>query len=290
MGEMIRAMSRDGFIRICSVDTTDIVRRAAEIHKTSALASAALGRALTAASILGSGLKGENDSLTMQIRGGGPLGTITAVSDSAGNVRGYLQNPFVELPEKRPGKLNVGAGVGVDGSLTVIKDLGLKEPYVGSCPLVSGEIAEDVTQYLATSEQIPSAVALGVLVDKDLSITTAGGYIVELLPGADDSLIDRLEENINSAGPVTELLPAYGVEGMAKKILDGFDPEIVGKTKVEYHCFCSKKRVEKALISMGRKDLQEIADEGKGVEMTCQFCDAVYHFTPEELKKLLKAL
>ncbi len=287
---MIRAMSRDGFIRICSVDTTDIVRRAAEIHKTSALASAALGRALTAASILGSGLKGENDSLTMQIRGGGPLGTITAVSDSAGNVRGYLQNPFVELPEKRPGKLNVGAGVGVDGSLTVIKDLGLKEPYVGSCPLVSGEIAEDVTQYLATSEQIPSAVALGVLVDKDLSITTAGGYIVELLPGADDSLIDRLEENINSAGPVTELLPAYGVEGMAKKILDGFDPEIVGKTKVEYHCFCSKKRVEKALISMGRKDLQEIADEGKGVEMTCQFCDAVYHFTPEELKKLLKAL
>lgn len=283
---IIRATAADGLIKILAVDTKETIETARNTHKTLPVATAALGRALTAASMLGSDLKGEGASLTIRIDGGGPLGSITVVSDTEGNVRGYLQNPAVDIPRKHTGKLDVGAAVGTNGLLTVIKDLNLKEPYIGSTKLVSGEIAEDITAYLAESEQIPAACGLGVLLDTDQSVSAAGGYIVQLLPGAEEALIQQLEDNIRSIPPVTTMLTNGSLEDMLAQVLSGFSYHILESHPVEYRCYCSRKRVESALRSIGAQELKEMAQEGRNVEVTCQFCDQVQVFTPEEIRDL----
>ena len=245
-----------------------------------------MGRILSAASMLGNALKEDGASLTIRIDGGGPLGSIIAVSDSQGNVRGCVSNPYVDIPRKKSGKLDVGSAVGQNGLITVIKDIGLKEPYVGSTMLVSGEIAEDVTAYLAESEQVPSAVGLGVLVDTDQSVKAAGGFIVQLMPGADDETIEKLENNIKTAGTVTDNLAFGTIEELAEKVMAGFNYKIFAEEPVTYKCYCSRERVENALKSIGRGELMKMADEGKNSEVTCQFCDKVHTFTPEELRAL----
>ena len=252
------------------------------------MGAAALGRTLLGASLMGDMLKEEQGSLTLQIRGGGPLGTILAVSDCGGNVRGYVQNPQVELMEKSPGKLDVGAAVGLDGTLTVIKDIGLKEPYVGSIGLFSGEIADDLAMYFVESEQIPTACALGVLVGLDQSVTAAGGYLIQLLPGAGEDMIERIEAGVRAMGSVSHAL-AGGLdgEGLLRAVLPGFQLEILEKHPVEYRCCCSRDRVSRALISIGRKDLTELIQEQGQAELTCQFCDQVYRFSRQELEQLL---
>jgi len=289
MDHIIRGMSRDGYVKAVAIVSTDLVERARQIHNTTAVATAALGRALSAASMMGNMQKVENGSITMQFKGGGPLGTITAVSDSFGNVRGYLQNPGADLPLKPNGKLDVGNGVGIDGSITVIKDLAMKEPFIGTVPLSNGEIAEDVASYLTHSEQIPSAVALGVLVDRDYTVKCAGGYIISVLPSVTDEEITRLADAIESAPSATQMLDAgMTLEEMLIRVLPGFEVNILEEMPVEYRCPCSRERVERALISMGKKDLSEMAAEGQTIETTCQFCDKTYKFTPEELRNLLK--
>ena len=240
MDKIVRAIAGDGFIKMAAADTREICERARVIHGLTPTAAAALGRTLTAAGIFGNALKEENASVTVRINGGGPLGSVIAVSDSTGNVRGYVQDPNVDLPLKENGKIDVSGAVGKDGQITVIRDLGIGEPYGGSVQLVSGEIAEDFTAYLAESEQKPSACALGVLVDRDRSILAAGGYIVELLPGAPDNIIDKLEKNIASAGSVTAQLKDGTVEAMIDKVLEGFSPEILEETEIEYRCYCSR--------------------------------------------------
>ena len=291
MGELVRAMTRDGFVKAVAVESRDIVERARQIHKTLPTATAALGRLLTAASMMGNMQKIENGSLTLQIKGGGPLGTVLAVSDAAGNVRGYVQNPQISLLEKYRGKLDVGAAVGRDGMLTVIRDLQMKEPYIGSVPLVSGEIAEDITEYFAQSEQTPTACALGVLVDTDQSVRAAGGYLLQLLPGAPDAVIDTLEAGIQKAGAVTALLDQdMGAQALLETVMAGMDLEILETTPVAYRCYCSRERVESTLISLGRKELGEIVDEGKPIDISCQFCDTIYTFTPQEIAEILRNL
>ena len=291
MGELVRAMTRDGFVKAVAVESRDIVERARQIHKTLPTATAALGRLLTAASMMGNMHKIENGSLTLQIKGGGPLGTVLAVSDALGNVRGYVQNPQISLLEKYRGKLDVGAAVGRDGMLTVIRDLQMKEPYIGSVPLVSGEIAEDITEYFAQSEQTPTACALGVLVDTDQSVRAAGGYLLQLLPGAPDAVIDTLEAGIQKAGAVTALLDqGMGAQALLETVMAGMDLEILETTPVAYRCYCSRERVESTLISLGRKELGEIVDEGKPIDISCQFCDTIYTFTPQEIEEILKNL
>lgn len=286
--EIVRAITVDGLVKAAAITGRDIVERTRNIHKLLPTATAALGRTLMGASLMGDMLKEEKGALTLQIKGGGPLGTILAVSDHQGNVRGYVQNPQVELMEQRPGKLDVGRAVGTDGTLTVIKDIGLKEPYVGSIGLFSGEIAEDLAMYFVESEQIPTACALGVLVGLDQSVTAAGGYIIQLLPGAGEELISKIEAGVHSLGPVSSAL-AGGLdgEGLLRAVLSGFDLDILEKHPVEYRCCCSRERVSRALISMGRKDLSELIREQGRAELTCQFCDRVYRFSGEELKQLL---
>lgn len=291
MGELVRAMTRDGFVKAVAVESRDIVERARQIHKTLPTATAALGRLLTAASMMGNMQKIDNGSLTLQIKGGGPLGTVLAVSDALGNVRGYVQNPQISLLEKYRGKLDVGAAVGRDGMLTVIRDLQMKEPYIGSVPLVSGEIAEDITEYFAQSEQTPTACALGVLVDTDQSVRAAGGYLLQLLPGAPDAVIDTLEAGIQKAGAVTALLDqGMGAQALLETVMAGMDLEILETTPVAYRCYCSRERVESTLISLGRKELGEIVDEGKPIDISCQFCDTIYTFTPQEIAEILRNL
>ena len=291
MGELVRAMTRDGFVKAVAVESRDIVERARQIHKMLPTATAALGRLLTAASMMGNMQKIDNGSLTLQIKGGGPLGTVLAVSDAAGNVRGYVQNPQISLLEKYRGKLDVGAAVGRDGMLTVIRDLQMKEPYIGSVPLASGEIAEDITEYFAQSEQTPTACALGVLVDTDQSVRAAGGYLLQLLPGAPDAVIDALEAGIQKAGAVTALLDqGMGAQALLETVMAGMDLEILETTPVAYRCYCSRERVESTLISLGRKELGEIVDEGKPIDISCQFCDTIYTFTPQEIEEILKNL
>ena len=291
MGELVRAMTRDGFVKAVAVESRDIVERARQIHKTLPTATAALGRLLTAASMMGNMQKIDNGSLTLQIKGGGPLGTVLAVSDALGNVRGYVQNPQISLLEKYRGKLDVGAAVGRDGMLTVIRDLQMKEPYIGSVPLVSGEIAEDITEYFVQSEQIPTACALGVLVDTDQSVRAAGGYLLQLLPGAPDAVIDALEAGIQKAGAVTALLDqGMGAQALLETVMAGMDLEILETTPVAYRCYCSRERVESTLISLGRKELGEIVDEGKPIDISCQFCDTIYTFTPQEIAEILRNL
>ena len=288
---LVRGMSMDGFAKVVAICSTDMVARAAEIHKTTPNATAALGRALTAASMMGNMQKVENGSMTLQIRGGGPIGTITCVSDPEGNVRGCVTESKVPLVEKFPGKLDVGATVGTDGYLTVIRDLQMKEPYIGSVPLISGEIGDDVTAYFAQSEQTPTACALGVLVDTDLSVKVAGGYLIQLLPGAPEETIDAIERGIQRSGAVTVMLE----QGMTpEEILGQVCGEIgvlfMETTPVSYKCYCNRDRVTAALISLGREELTEIAAEGKTFPVECQFCDTVYRFTPEDVTELLKKI
>lgn len=289
MANLIRCITSDGAVMATAVDSTDIVARAEQLHKTSAVVTAALGRLLTAASMMGNMLKGKNDTLTIKIEGDGPSGSLVAAADSEGNVRGYVMNPVVEIPLKENGKLDVSGAVGTQGSMYVIKDLGLKEPYNGFVPLVSGEIAEDITAYYATSEQIPTVCALGVLVNPDLTVKKAGGYIIQLLPGADDSTIDRLEENVRRAKPVTAMLESgMNIEQIVKEMLSGFETEVLYTEAPEYKCNCSRQRVEKTLVSLGEKELTEMADEMPEVEVKCHFCNNKYVFTEKEIKNLIK--
>ena len=288
---LVRGMTMDGFVKVVAIRSTDIVARGAQIHGTTPNATAAFGRALTAASMMGNMQKVEDGSMTLQIRGGGPIGTITVVSDPQGNVRGCVTEPRVPLVEKYPGKLDVGATVGTDGTLTVIRDLQMKEPYVGSIPLVSGEIADDVTAYFAQSEQTPTACALGVLVDRDMSVKVAGGYLVQLLPGAPDEVVDAVEAGIQRAGAVTKMLEAgMTPEDILGQVCGTLGVVFMETAEVCYKCYCSRDRVEQALISLGRKELGEIAAEGKPFPVECQFCDTVYQFTPEDIQELLKKI
>ena len=285
--EIVRAMTGDGFVKAAAITGRDIVERARNIHQLLPMGTAALGRTLMGASLMGDMLKEQKGTLTLQIKGGGPLGTLLAVSDYQGNGRGYVQNPQVELMEQRPGKLDVGAAVGVDGTLTVIKDIGLKEPYVGSIGLFSGEIAEDLAMYFVESEQIPTACALGVLVGLDQSVTAAGGYIIQLLPGAGEDLITKIERGVRALGSVsTALAGGLDGEGLLRAVLTDFDLEILEKHPVEYRCYCSRERVSRALISMGREELSDLIAEQGQAELTCQFCDQVYHFSKDELETL----
>ena len=287
MDQMIRMIAKDAPIKASAISARDLVERARNIHTLLPVATAALGRTLMAASMMGDALKEEKGALTLQIKGGGPLGTVLAVSDSEGNVRGYVQNPHVELMEKEPGKLDVGAAVGVDGTLTVIKDIGLKEPYVGSIGLFSGEIADDIAMYFVESEQIPTACALGVLVGVDQSVTSAGGYLIQLLPGADDSVIEKIEAGVRRVGSVSRALESgMDAESLLRAVLSDFDLEVLETHPVEYRCYCSRERVSRALISMGREELQNMIEEQGSAELTCQFCDAVYRFTKEDLEQL----
>lgn len=288
---IVRGMSMDGFVKAVGIRSTELVRRGAQIQKTTPNATAAFGRALTAGSIMGNMQKVEDGSLTLQVRGGGPIGTITVVSDPEGNVRGCVTEPRVPLVEKRPGKLDVGATVGTNGTLTVIRDLQMKEPFVGSVPLVSGEIADDITAYFAQSEQIPTVCALGVLVDRDYTVKTAGGYLLQLLPGAPEETISALERGIQAAGAVTPMLEAgMTPEDILGQVMGTLGVVFLETTEVSYKCYCTRQRVERALISLGRKELEEIAAEGKEFPVECQFCDTVYKFTPGDVQELLARL
>jgi molecular chaperone Hsp33 len=282
-------MTMDGFVKVVAIRSTEMVCRGAQIQKTTPNASAAFGRCLTAASMMGNMQKVENGSMTMQVRGGGPIGGITCVSDSVGNVRGYVLEPHVPLVEKYPGKLDVGATVGTDGTITIIRDLQMKEPYVGSTELVSGEIGDDVTAYFVQSEQTATACALGVMVDRDQSVMVAGGYLIQLLPGAPDEIIDKLEAGIQRAGSVTKMLTdGLTPEEILGQVCGDLGVLFMGTQEVSYKCYCSRERMEGALISLGRKELSEIAADGEDLNMTCQFCDAVHTFTPDDLRELLK--
>ena len=286
---IVRGMTMDGFVKLVAIRSSNLVAEAARIHNTTANATAAFGRALTAASMMGNMQKVENGSMTMQIRGGGPIGAITCVSDSVGNVRGYVLEPHVPLVEKYPGKLDVGATVGTDGTITIIRDLQMKEPYVGSTELVSGEIGDDVTAYFVQSEQTATACALGVMVDRDQSVMVAGGYLIQLLPGAPDEIIDKLEAGIQRAGSVTKMLTdGLTPEEILGQVCGDLGVLFMGTQEVGYKCYCSRERMEAALISLGRKELSEIAADGEDLNMTCQFCDAVHTFTPDDLRELLK--
>ena len=283
---LLRGISENGGVVFYGVDSTDIVREMERLHKTSAVTTAALGRLLTAAAMMGAMLKGGRDTVTLQVNGGGPAGSVIAVSDSEGNARGYVQNPQADLPTRADGKLDVGGLVGRDGMLTVSRDIGLKEPYVGSVELVSGEIAEDLAQYMVESEQIPSAVGLGVLIDTDKSVKAAGGFIVQLMPGAPENLIEKLETNILFMDQLTTVLSEDGVDAVISQVLFSLDPREAERHGVEYRCTCSRERVAEALRSVGEAELRSMAAEGRDAEVSCQFCDKVYRFTPEDLTAL----
>ena len=288
---IVRAISTDGMVQAAAICSRDLTERARQIHKTLPVATAALGRTLAAASMMGNALKSDGASLTLQFKGGGPLGTVLAVSDNEGNVRGYVTNPHVDIPLRTDGKLDVGAAVGHEGTLTVIKDLHMKEPYVGTIDLLGGEIAEDVAGYFVESEQIPTACALGVLVDRDQSVKAAGGYLIQLMPGAAEDTIAKVEGGIMAAGAVSAILEKNDdPEAMLRTVMSDFDLKILETCPVEYRCYCSRERVERALISLGRTELEQMLSEQGGCQLTCQFCDAVYEFTAEDIQRLLKNL
>ena len=289
--QLVRAMTKDGFVKAVAVTTKTLTERARQIHKTLPTATAALGRLLAAASMMGNMQKVDDGSITLQVKGGGPLGTLLAVSDAEGNVRGWVEHPQISLLEKYRGKLDVGAAVGNDGTLTVIRDLRMKDPYIGSVQLVSGEIAEDITQYFAQSEQTPTACALGVLIDTDQSVRAAGGYLVQLLPGAPDDVIDRLEAGVQAAGAATAMLDGgLDAAGMLQKVLSGFEVEILETQPIEYRCYCTRRRVESTLISLGKDELEQVVRDGETLHVDCQFCDQVYDFTPQDVAALLRTL
>ena len=287
MDEIIRAVSADGFVKMQVITARGIVQRAQDIHHLTPTTSAALGRTLCAASMLGELMKEDDASLTIRVQGGGPIGGVIAVSDHEGNVRGVVGDASVDLPLRPDGKLDVGGAVGRDGMFTVSRDIGLKEPYIGSTALVSGEIAEDLAAYLVESEQIAAASGLGVLVDTDRSIKAAGGFIVQLLPGAPESLIEKLEDNIFLMDQLTTILAEDGAEAVIDQVMKDLEPAIVDRHPVEYRCYCSRERVRGAIATVGTDALKEMIADGKSVEVSCQFCDAVYHFTTDELQSLL---
>ncbi len=285
---MIRATAADGQIRAFAATTKEMVETAKNAHNTSPIATAALGRLMTAAAMMGSDLKGEGELLTLRIEGDGPIGGLLVTADGKGDVKGYAFNPDVMLPPNVQGKLDVGGSLGL-GVLSVIKDIGLKEPYVGQTQLITGEIAEDLTYYFATSEQVPSSVALGVLMNKDNTVRQAGGFIIQLLPGASDEIIDRLEAKLSGISSITSLLDAGKTpEEILTDILGEFGLEILKKMPVQFHCDCERSRVEKAIISIGRKEIQDMIDEGKEIEVNCQFCNKHYKFSVDELGEMLK--
>ena len=291
MDRIVRAISSDGLVQAAAICSRDLTERARQIHKLLPVGTAALGRTLSAASLMGNALKGAGASLTLQIKGGGPLGTVLAVSDNLGNVRGYVTNPQVDIPLREDGKLDVGGAVGREGTITVIKDLHMKEAYVGTIDLLGGEIAEDVAAYFVESEQIPTACGLGVLVDRDQSVKAAGGYLIQLLPGATEDTIVKVEGGIMAAGNVSAILDKDDdPEHMLRQVMSDFDLKILETCPVEYRCYCSRQRVERALISLGKDELQQILDEQGHCSMTCQFCDAVYDFSGGELKALIDSL
>ncbi len=289
MSELVRMISVDGTLTVMAIDSTDIINKMEKIHMTSAVNSAALGRLLTAASMMGAVLKGKDNSITLRINGNGPAGSLIAVSDSVGNVRGYVANPVVEIPLNIKGKLDVAGAVGTDGTLTVMKDLGMKEPYIGQVPIISGEIAEDITNYYATSEQTPTVCALGVLVNPDLSIQAAGGFIIQLLPTALDDTIDKVEKCIEGIESVTQMLTSgMTPEDICRHVLKEFELDILDTSSPEYKCNCSKERVAKALISLGKEELLEMAKD-EFTEVNCHFCDKKYRFTPKEVAALAES-
>lgn len=290
MGNIIRMSSNDGFILASAIDSTDIVERAKNIHQTTATATAALGRALSVASLIGVSIKIPEGSLTMQFKGSGPAGTLVVVSDEKGNVRGYLQNPGADVPRKSNGKLDVGSLIGTPGYLTVIKDLRMSQPYIGTVELLSGEIADDVAIYYVESEQIPTACAAGVLVEPDGTVKCSGAYLIQLMPGGDPSAAEFIERTILKAGAVTDMLRnGHTPQSMLRNVLEGIELHQLEEAYPEYKCYCSRDRVEKALISAGKKELQSMADEQGNAEVTCQFCDARYQFSKEELLVLMES-
>lgn len=290
MGKTVRYITKDGSAFIIATDSTDMVYEMEQIHKTSATVTAALGRFITAASMMGDMLKNKDDSVTLRINGGGPCGDLIAVSDYNGNARAYVQNPIVEIPLKPNGKLDVSGAVGCDGQLYVIKDIGMREPYVGQVPIVSGEIAEDITNYFATSEQTPSVCALGVLVNPDLTVKKAGGYIIQLLPGCPDEIIDVIESNVSSAQSVTSMLDnGMTPDEIAVKAMEGLELDKLDESITCYKCNCSRERVESALISTGIDSLNEMAEDKEDIKVECHFCNKVYTFTKEDINALIKS-
>lgn len=288
MGKIVRYITEDGSAFIIVADTTDVVARAEQIHKTSAVNTAALGRLITAASMMGDMLKGKDDSVTLRLNGGGPAGSIIAVSDCDGNARGYVQNPVVEIPLNDKGKLDVRGTVGTNGYLYVMKDIGLKEPYISQTEIISGEIAEDITNYYVTSEQTPTVCALGVLVNPDLTVSKAGGFLIQLLPFCPDEMIDKIEYAMESIKPITVMLSeGMTVDDIAKEAMKNIEISKLDESEIEYRCNCSKERVERAIISTGKESLEEMIEAGENVNVECHFCDKSYTFTPDDIKKLL---
>lgn len=286
--QLVRAMTRDGFVKITAVSTTELTGRAREIHHTTAVATAALGRVLAATSMIGNMQKIDQGSVTLIIKGGGPLGTLLATADPEGNVRGYVENPQIDLMEKYQGKLDVGAAVGADGTLTLIRDLHMKDPYVGTVQLLGGEIAEDVAAYFVESEQVPTVCALGVLLNRDQTVDVAGGYLLQLLPGAPDSLTDQLDASVAKAGSVSGMMKnGLGPAEIIETLLGKDEVEILETTPISYKCYCSRERVASTIISLGAKEMQDIIDEGQDIHVDCQFCDTVYTFTPADIQALL---
>ena len=287
MDQIVRVIVKDAPVKAMAISARDTVERARAIHNCWPVASAALGRLLMAASMMGAAMKEEEGAVTLRIKGGGPLGSLTAVSDSRGNVRGYVQNPAVDVPRKAKGKLDVGAAVGADGDLTVIRDLGLKEPYIGSVQLVGGEIAEDVAAYFVESEQVPTACALGVLIAPDQTVQAAGGYLIQLLPGADEAVVSAVERGVSKLGAVSARLDS-GMEplGLLREVLGEFELEVLETSPIAYRCYCTRDRVSRALISLGTDELDSLIKEQGGAELTCQFCDKVYRYSADELQKL----
>lgn len=290
MGRIVRAIAKDASVVCSAIDGKDIVTRIEEIHGTSAVVTAALGRLALGTSLLGFGLKGQDDSVTVRFDGNGPTGMLICVADSYGNVKADVMNPVVEIPPNEIGKLDVRGAVGTDGTLSVIKDMGLKEPYCGQVPIVSGEIAEDITNYLAVSEQVPSVCALGVLVNADLSVKNAGGFLIQVLPFASDEIITQIEKNIQSMQSVTKLMEeGLSCEDIALMALNGLEPDVLDDFEVGYRCDCSRERTEKVLVSLGKEQLEEIAADG-GTEVSCNFCGKKYKFTAQELNGLIEGI
>ncbi len=287
MGRIIRCITSDGCVTAMAIDSTDIVSKAEQIHCTSAVITAAMGRLATAASMMGAALKSKNGSVTLRISGDGPARMISAVSDADGNVKVCPHQPIVEIPLKPNGKLDVGGAIG-NGELSVVKDVGMKEPYIGVVPLVSGEIAEDITSYFATSEQIPTVCALGVLVNPDLTVKVAGGYLIQLLPTADDEIITKVEKSIQSVKPITSMMDmGMSLEDIVKSALSEFDVEVLDEGFAEYRCNCSRERTERVLLSLSVEELQSIVDEQQVTEVCCHFCNSEYKFTNDEVRRLI---
>ncbi|GIW49336.1 MAG: 33 kDa chaperonin [Caloramator sp.] len=291
MGKLVRATASNGDIRLFVAITTDIVEKARQIHDLSPTASAALGRLLTAGSIMGAMLKGEKDTLTLSMNGRGPAGNLVVVANSKGNVKGYISNPHVDLPLNDKGKLDVGGAIGKEGFLNVVKDMGLKDPYVGSVPLYTGEVGDDIAYYFTVSEQVPSAVALGVLVDTDISIKSAGGLVIQMMPGANELLADIITFRLQEIPPLSTLI-AEGktCEDILNLLFDDMDLKIHEEIDIAYECDCSRERVEKALIALGKEELERLKDEEEIMQVECHFCERRYQFTKDDMQNLIDSI